>query len=146
MLGRIVGAARRGHQHWQARVFEFERARSGRDRNIEGTRHDAVRVDMAAVRAAGFQYVDPQAVELERLGEVEMACLGEGLHLFVEQLPEVVESRIALGQVAKAARSWCSPYSRGRGSSAVRRHPLRRTGGCFPPAPRAGRRVPMSAS
>ncbi len=57
---------------------------------------------MAAVGTAGLQDIDPQAVELERLGEVEVAGLGEGLHLLVEQLFQVVEGRIALGQVAEA--------------------------------------------
>src|SRR3546814_5134796 len=57
---------------------------------------------MAAMRAAGFQDCDPHRVELERLGEIEVARLGEGLDLLVEQTLEIVERRVALGQVAEA--------------------------------------------
>src|SRR3546814_4020908 len=57
---------------------------------------------MAAVGTAGLQDVDPHRVELERLGEVEMARLGKGLHLLVEQAFQVVKRRIAFGQVAEA--------------------------------------------
>ena len=57
---------------------------------------------MAAVRAAGLQDIDPQAVELERFRKVEVARLGEGLHFLVEQALQIVERGIAFGEVAEA--------------------------------------------
>ena len=102
MFGRIVGASRRRHQHREPRVFELQRPRSRRHRDVKGTRYNTVRVDMATVRPAGLQDIDPQAVELERLGEVEMRRLRKRLHFLVEQALEIMKRRVALGQVVQA--------------------------------------------
>src|SRR3546814_1332350 len=87
---------------YEVRIMVWNSDVCSSDLDIEGARHDAVRMDMAAMRAAGFQDVDPHRVELERLGEIEVARLGEGLDLLVEQTLEIVERRVALGQVAEA--------------------------------------------
>src|SRR3546814_16643268 len=72
------------------------------DLDIEGARHDAVRVDMPAVRAAGFQDIDPQAVEPQRFRKVEMARFCEAAHFFVEQALEVGKGGVALRQIVEA--------------------------------------------
>src|SRR3546814_1041549 len=102
MFGRVCGTGWRRHQRRQPRVLGLERPRSGRDGDVKGAGNDAVRVDVAAVGATGLQQVDPQAVEFQRFGEVEMTGFGERLHLSVEQTLQVREGRVAPRQVVEA--------------------------------------------
>src|SRR3546814_5469456 len=58
-------------------LFELERARPRRHCDVDRPRHHAVRVNMPRMRAAGFEHIDPQAIELEPLAaEVERAEIG----------------------------------------------------------------------
>src|SRR5690606_3799429 len=96
MLGRIVGAAGRCHQHRQPRVFKFQRARPRWHRDVESARDNTVRMNMAAMRAARLHQIDPETVEPKRLCETETGGLGKSPHLAAEPALEVINSEVAL--------------------------------------------------
>ena len=53
------------------------------------------------MRAAGLEDVDPQAVELELLAELEPAFLRERRDMLVEQPDQIGEARVAVRQVVE---------------------------------------------
>ena len=93
-----------GSRHHQAQsgVFEFEGAGAFGSGDIIGAADDAVRVDVAGVSAAGFENVDPEAVEFEfASGEVEVEGLGKGIDVRLQCQFEVFELRGARGEVVE---------------------------------------------
>ena len=59
ILWRVGCAGWGGHHEGQSRVFELQHAAAFGDRDVNGARHDAVRMNVPAVPAAGTQDVGP---------------------------------------------------------------------------------------